>query len=252
MPDLAARIDQILPQTQCRQCGYTGCLPYAQAVAAGSAAINLCLPGKDEVMRDIAALTGQTPQPVAASENCLAVIDEQACIGCTACIKACPSDAIVGAGKLMHTVIADECTGCGLCLPPCPVDCIAMLPESSDYLPRRPILSAYPQARFAAAEHARARFAAKTARSTRPRRANAQTHPARPDISALLARAQNRAAANATERIAVQSQDLQQTLLAQQKTRAAYRNAQRALRHGTETERVAALDYLRSIKTSEE
>ena len=130
---LARRIEAVLPQTQCRQCGYAGCTPYAQAVAAGEAAINRCPPGGEHVIRRIARITAM---PYAAPDTTcgvhkprqVAIIDEARCIGCTLCIRACPVDAIVGAPKLMHTVIGAECTGCELCLPPCPVDCIALAP----------------------------------------------------------------------------------------------------------------------------
>jgi Na+-translocating ferredoxin:NAD+ oxidoreductase subunit B len=127
------RIDAVLPQTQCRQCGYDGCRPYAEAIAAAAAPINRCPPGGDRVIQRLAAITGQPQRPLDASRGQhkppqLAVIDEARCIGCTLCIQACPVDAILGAPKLMHTVIADFCTGCELCLPPCPVDCIALAP----------------------------------------------------------------------------------------------------------------------------
>ena len=129
---LAAQADAILPQSQCGQCGFPGCKPYAEAVAKGEAAINLCIPGGEAVMQSLAELMGVEPQPVdaeaVAPEPLVAVIDENTCIGCTLCIQACPVDAIVGASKRMHTVIASECTGCKLCLPPCPVDCIVMQP----------------------------------------------------------------------------------------------------------------------------
>lgn len=130
---LGNAIDALLPQTQCRQCGYTGCRPYADAIAAGTAPINQCPPGGPEVIAELAALLGVPA--VAPDTTCgataapaAAVIDESACIGCALCLAACPVDAIVGARRLMHTVIAAECTGCTLCVPPCPVDCIAIVP----------------------------------------------------------------------------------------------------------------------------
>ena len=129
---LADRVDALLPQTQCRQCGYPGCRPYADAVAAGRAGFNQCPPGGEETIRELAALLGRAfealdPAFGVTKPPMAAVIDEAVCIGCTLCIQACPVDAIVGAAKLMHTVIAAECTGCELCVPPCPVDCIAMV-----------------------------------------------------------------------------------------------------------------------------
>ncbi len=125
-------IDALLPQTQCRKCGYAGCRPYAEAIASGAANINRCPPGGEEGMRDLAALLGVPALPLdpacgTAGPRTVAVIDEAHCIGCTLCIQACPVDAIAGAAKLMHTVIADWCTGCELCVPPCPVDCIALV-----------------------------------------------------------------------------------------------------------------------------
>lgn len=131
------QIDAILPQTQCGQCGYAGCRPYAEAIAAGEAPINQCPPGGDSGIRALADLLGRDYIPLNEEhgehkEKSVAVIDEQICIGCTLCIQACPVDAIVGAAKHMHTVIESECTGCELCLPPCPVDCIAMVPLMED------------------------------------------------------------------------------------------------------------------------
>jgi electron transport complex protein RnfB len=128
----AAAIDALLPQTQCRKCGYDGCRPYAEAIAAGTADINRCPPGGDTGIRELAALLGVEPLPLdaecgAAGPRTVAVIDEAHCIGCTLCIQACPVDAIAGAAKLMHTVIRDLCTGCDLCIPPCPVDCITLV-----------------------------------------------------------------------------------------------------------------------------
>jgi electron transport complex protein RnfB len=126
-------IDALLPQTQCGQCGYTGCLPYARALADGSAAINRCPPGGDAGILALAQLLGRPVLPLDA--GCgqhralhVAQIDESRCIGCTLCIQACPVDAIAGAIKRMHTVLPGSCTGCDLCLPPCPMDCIRMVP----------------------------------------------------------------------------------------------------------------------------
>ncbi len=129
------QIDGILPQTQCGQCGYAGCRPYAEAMAEGEADINRCPPGGETTVIALADLLGRDPLPLDAEvgeekPKAVALIDEQSCIGCTLCIQACPVDAILGAAKHMHTVIADECTGCKLCLPPCPVDCIEMVPET--------------------------------------------------------------------------------------------------------------------------
>jgi electron transport complex protein RnfB len=126
-------IDRLLPQTQCGQCEFAGCRPYAEAVAHGDADINRCAPGGEATMRALADLLDRDPEPLEpghdkSATTLVAVIDEATCIGCTKCIQACPVDAILGAAKHMHTVIAAECTGCELCLPPCPVDCIDMVP----------------------------------------------------------------------------------------------------------------------------
>ncbi len=126
------QIDAILPQTQCGQCNFPGCRPYAQAIAMGEAEINQCPPGGEAGVKALADLLGMeamhlNPDNGDEKPKELAVIDEPACIGCTLCIQACPVDAIVGAAKFMHTVIESECTGCALCLPPCPVDCIDMI-----------------------------------------------------------------------------------------------------------------------------
>lgn len=131
---IADKVDAILPQTQCGQCGFPGCRPYAEAIAKGEADINHCPPGGEATIKALAELLGVEAKPLNdengehSSVPLVAVIDENTCIGCTLCIQACPVDAIVGAAKHMHTIIESECTGCKLCLPPCPVDCIAMIP----------------------------------------------------------------------------------------------------------------------------
>lgn len=137
---ITEQINRLLPQTQCAQCGYPGCRPYAEAIANGAAAINQCPPGGQHTIQSLAKLLDRDPIPLNpeyGSETApqIALIDEAHCIGCTLCIQACPVDAIVGAAKLMHTVIRSECTGCQLCLPPCPVDCIQMLPANITITP---------------------------------------------------------------------------------------------------------------------
>ena len=159
---LADAVDALLPQTQCGQCGYAACRPYAEAIARGDVDINRCAPGADESIAEIAALLGVPPKPLdprfgVIKPAVLAVIDEAQCIGCALCIKACPVDAIVGAPKLMHTVLEPACTGCELCVPPCPVDCIRMEPG-----PARDR-----GARQEAAAAARRRFEARTVRLER-------------------------------------------------------------------------------------
>ncbi|MFC4762626.1 RnfABCDGE type electron transport complex subunit B [Dyella koreensis] len=133
MSTLADRIDTLLPQTQCEQCGYHGCRPYAEAIARGDAEINQCPPGGSAGIAKLAVLLGRDPLPLNTEHGVekprtLARIIEADCIGCTKCIQVCPVDAIVGSAKLMHTVISDDCTGCELCVPACPVDCIVLEP----------------------------------------------------------------------------------------------------------------------------
>ncbi len=134
---LADRIEDLLPQTQCTKCGYDGCRPYAEAVAAGTASYNQCPPGGAEGVARLAGLLGKPVIPINPVNGVerprpVAFIDESLCIGCTLCMQACPVDAIVGAPKQMHTVVTALCTGCDLCVPPCPVDCIAMIPVTGN------------------------------------------------------------------------------------------------------------------------
>jgi electron transport complex protein RnfB len=134
---LIESIDAILPQTQCRQCGFPDCKSYAVALTEGHADINQCPPGAEEGISKLAKLLGVEPKPLntkfgVPKSRAVALIDETLCIGCTFCIQACPVDAIVGAAKQMHTIITSECTGCELCVAPCPMDCIHMVPAKKE------------------------------------------------------------------------------------------------------------------------
>lgn len=158
--DLAGRVDALLPQTQCGKCGYDACMPYARAIAGNQADINRCPPGGMATIHALAALLDRQPKPLdphygSEQPPRIAVIDEESCIGCVKCIRACPVDAIIGAPKRMHTVIPQECTGCELCLPTCPVDCIRLMETA-------PLVGE--EGRRAAADRARARFLARRQR----------------------------------------------------------------------------------------
>ena len=180
------RIDALLPQTQCTRCGYPACRDYALAIATGDADINQCPPGGAAGIELLARMLGRGPKPLNPANGVeqartLAIIDEEICIGCTKCIQACPVDAILGASKLMHTVIVEECTGCELCIAPCPVDCIAVVPARDDGLdvPAR-------------APRYRARFEARNARLVRWERERAEeiaTQKAHVDTGADAVRA---------------------------------------------------------------
>ncbi|WP_373761731.1 RnfABCDGE type electron transport complex subunit B [Neisseria dentiae] len=272
---LVQHLDHLLPQTQCRECGYQGCLPYAQALAEGEAEINLCAPGGETVMLDIAGLLGKPPlKPAKIQEKALAWIDETVCIGCTACIRACPVDAIMGASKQMHTVIRNECTGCGLCVAPCPVDCIHMQPVEAGFLPLAHAGGHGGNPRQAAAEYARARFnwhEKRTARDLQEKKARlaereaavkakaaeqaATARTAVPSFSPadLIAQAMARAQAQQTQRVVSANREAYQAKqLEEAKERAAYRRAQRDLQYGTEEEKAAALAFLRQYKAEQE
>jgi Na+-translocating ferredoxin:NAD+ oxidoreductase subunit B len=167
MQQLADNIDALLPQTQCRRCGFTGCRPYAEALALGETGINRCPPGGLPVMKALAGLLGRRPLPI--DPDCgpvgppqVAVIEEAACIGCAKCIEACPTDAIVGARKWLHAVLPADCSGCELCIPPCPVDCISLAPA-----PGLPAEVPGAEAIAARARHFRALHEARLARLAR-------------------------------------------------------------------------------------
>jgi len=160
---LADRIHDALPQTQCTRCGYPDCKAYAQAIANDNAPINQCPPGGLEGIAVLAQITGRSaidlnPDHGAEGPMTVAVIDEAWCIGCTLCINACPTDAILGSNKVMHTVIESACTGCDLCLPVCPVDCIEMVPISGDktaWAAWSPELATQARQRYEARQHRR-------------------------------------------------------------------------------------------------
>jgi electron transport complex protein RnfB len=186
---LAARLLDALPQTQCTRCGYPDCAGYAQAIAAGQAGIDQCPPGGAEGVMRLSRLTGRpfgpvNPQFGAEGPRRLAVIDEAWCIGCTLCLDACPTDAIVGLNKRMHTVIEPHCTGCELCIPVCPVDCIAL----EDATPGRSGWQAWSQTQ---ADAARQRYAARHLRREQPIAVSdeAATDRKRATIEAALAKA---------------------------------------------------------------
>jgi Na+-translocating ferredoxin:NAD+ oxidoreductase subunit B len=178
-------IDALLPQTQCTRCGYGGCRPYAEAVAAGGAQINQCPPGGAQTIAALAALLQRPALPLnprngVEGPQLLAQIDEAACIGCARCLPPCPVDAIIGAPKQMHTVVAALCTGCELCVAPCPVDCIVMVPRAS--LPGVPPAPTREENRARYGEH-RARGAARERERSALLAARKQSAAADPRVS---------------------------------------------------------------------
>lgn len=192
------QIDALLPQTQCRRCGYDDCRAYAEALVVGTTAINRCPPGGETTLQALAALLDQPVQPL--DPDCgrvpaiaeVAFVEEERCIGCFKCVRACPVDAIVGAPKLMHTVIAADCSGCELCLPVCPTDCIVMIPRASA-LPAPESLTARWRALHRARETRLARDRGERDSARRQRRGRTLKDRAQTfDIAAAIARARAR------------------------------------------------------------
>lgn len=248
-----------------------GCLPYAEALLSEDTAINLCAPGGEAVMQDIAQLLQRAPlAPAKAHTPALAWIDEAVCIGCTACIRACPVDAIMGASKYMHTVLAEECTGCGLCVAPCPVDCIEMRPVEQAYLPQaRHWAEAGQTARFAAASHAQARYEwheARLARDAAEKRAQLAEREAATKArlqasrsqsafnpADLIAQAMARASAQQAQRaVPANRTSFQEQQIKEAQQRATFRRAQRDAKYGNEAEKAAAIEWLRAYKAAQE
>lgn len=268
------QINQLLPQTQCRECGYEGCLPYAEAIVHTHENINLCSVGGDVVIQDLAQLLQRpTLAPAKISPKVVAWIDENVCIGCTACIRACPVDAIMGASKYMHTVLADECTGCGLCVAPCPVDCIYLHDVQEDFLPKNRFL-AHQQtdsARFQASEHALARFEWHTKRKARDdaeRKARlAEREASIKNIQKTNTPSSEKSSFNPADLIAkararaqTEQQNNQNTLhrenflqnqIKEAQERATYSRAMRDMQYGTDEEKAQALAWLRAYKEAQ-
>lgn len=269
-PIIAEQINQLLPQTQCQECGFSGCLPYAQALAQGETATNLCSAGGEIVAHDLANLLGVAyQQPEKIQPRVVAWIDENVCIGCTACIRACPVDAIMGASKYMHTVLADECTGCGLCVAPCPVDCIDLQTVGDEFLPRHRYLANENTPRFQAAQHAKARYDWRTQRKARDdaeRRAKIAEREAATKIAQssapsaatfnpanLIAQAMQKAQSQQKQRIATANQqDFHAEQIRKAQEKAAYSRAMVKLNYGTETEKAEAIAWLRQHKAEQD
>ncbi len=267
----AHSINQLLPQTQCQECGFSGCLPYAEALAQGQAELNLCAAGGEVVMLDLAHLLQREPRaPEKIQPKALAWIDEAVCIGCTACIRACPVDAIMGASKWMHTVLADECTGCGLCLPPCPVDCIYLHDVADDFLPRNRVLASEAMSpRFQAAAHAQTRYEQRNARKQRENEArraklaereaaSKQQFAATASATAfnpadLIAQAMAKAQAQQNQRVVPNNrEDFQKIQIQKAQEKATYSRAMVKMRYGNDEEKAAALQWLREYKAAQQ
>ena len=191
---LINELDALLPQTQCGQCGHGGCRPYATAMVYKGEAINRCPPGGEITLQALATKLNRPLQAlqnpsISLSPKAAVIIDETACIGCTLCIKACPVDAIVGAAKLMHTVITDECTGCELCIAPCPMDCISLIP----YPHQTQTWSLGDDNATARANHARQRYESRNKRLSQKKLTNQSPQKLEPiDIAAVVARTNTR------------------------------------------------------------
>ncbi len=207
---LIEQIDSILPQTQCGKCGFPGCKPYAEAIVKGRADINQCPPGDVESIHKLAELLGVPPKPLNTAHGfpkpkVVAWIDERICIGCTFCIQSCPVDAIVGAAKQMHTVIAAECTGCELCIVPCPMDCIRLIPvtEKMDDAFNLPA----DVFRKQAADAARSRYQFRLQRLAREKQANKQPlkhkNNVQPEVTGATAEARKQAIVQAAIKRAI-------------------------------------------------
>ena len=276
MPTLTDHINRLLPQTQCRECGYAGCLPYAQALAEEHADIHLCKPGGEAVLHDLSRLLHRPVEHAAPPhQNVVAHIDEAVCIGCTACIRACPVDAIMGASKLMHTVLADECTGCGLCVPPCPVDCIDLLPSAHAHLPAaHDLADDQSSERFAAAAHAKARYDNRQARQAREAAERKRQHAERAaqikadtqktdaqktnvqaalNPAALIAQAMARAQAQQNQRIVPSNhEEFRREQVRQAQEKATYRRHMHDAQHGSGEQKAAAIAWLQRHKAEQE
>jgi electron transport complex protein RnfB len=205
---LADQIEDLLPQTQCTKCGYAGCRPYAEAVAAHEANYNQCPPGGVQGIKRLATLLDKPVIPLnpangSEKPRAVAVIDESICIGCTLCIQACPVDAIVGAGKQMHTVLAELCTGCDLCVPPCPVDCIDMV----EVTPGRTGWDAWSQEQADAARdrHAFRQFRLKREKEENDARLAAKAAAKLKEVEAQMAMSQEEKAAQERKKAIIQA-----------------------------------------------
>jgi len=190
--DAVARIDALLPQTQCTRCGYPACLAYAEAIAREAAPINQCPPGGARTIDALARLTGRPAVPLNPANGSegpsrVAFIDESRCIGCARCLPPCPVDAIVGAAKFLHTVLAERCTGCELCVAPCPVDCIEMRgrgPHTGSGVPLQEPTADLNRARYAAHRNREQRHVARRQGELAAKKADAALRGSAPRAAA--------------------------------------------------------------------